>query len=340
MHKYIILAVVSLFAVPHMAYAANHIHHDENIALIRQKIEPEIIAANQGEQTTCPQNMGQNIGQNFGMSLQILGTGGPIAEGSRAGSSNLIWIDGKARFLFDIGPGMFIRFGEAKANFTDLEAIFFTHAHGDHISGLPGLLNSGSFSGRTQSLQFIGPKGDEFFAGPTQILTAIYGANGILPYLGGYGDGSDNKAKISPVEIDTANKALHKIYAKDGIEIQAISVHHGPVPSLAYIVKYKGRSIIFAGDHSFLSEDFVTQLSGSNPDILVMHNVISMADGQPRGLHRDGNSIGEAAAAIKPKMLLLTHHMKRALDDKDAVLAAIKSHFTGEIIMANDLDCF
>ncbi|MEE9433875.1 MAG: MBL fold metallo-hydrolase [Sphingorhabdus sp.] len=272
--------------------------------------------------------------------LQTLGTGGPIADDARAGSSNLLWIGGKGRLLVDFGPGFFTRYGEAAADFNDLDMLLFTHAHGDHVGGLAGLLNSGGFAGRSRSLELVGPGGDEFFAGPAQLRDGIIGSAGELPYLKGYSDGSEGKPPLTTRAIDTGKSGLQQVFRDEDIEIDAIAVHHGPAPALAFVVRYKGKVIVFAGDHSAMSEDFVKVLAGSKPDILVMHNVISMAGGQPRGLHRDGLSIGEAAAAIAPKRLLLTHHMLRALKDKDAVMAAIGKNYTGEIAMADDLDCF
>jgi len=97
---------------------------------------------------------------------------------------------------------------------------------------------------------------------------------------------------------------------------------------------------LFAGDQSDLSEDFVTAVTNGQPDLMIMHNAISMADGQPRGLHRDGRAIGEAAKTARAKKLILTHHMQRALDDRDAVMAAIRENYKGPVEFADDLSCY
>lgn len=67
-----------------------------------------------------------------GVALQVLGSGGPIADDGRASSSCLIWVDGKSRVLIDAGGGAFLRFGEARASSHDLDFIGLSHFHADH----------------------------------------------------------------------------------------------------------------------------------------------------------------------------------------------------------------
>ena len=89
-----------------------------------------------------------------------------------------------------------------------------------------------------------------------------------------------------------------------------------------------------------MSQGFVDALAGRRPDILVAHNVIPEGEGQPRGLHRPPASIGEMAAAIDPKLLVLSHNMQRALVRQQEGEAAIRQHYEGPMVVADDLACF
>ena len=47
------------------------------------------------------------------VTVQILGSGGPAINRERASSSYLLWIDGQAKMLVDIGGGSYLRFGQS-----------------------------------------------------------------------------------------------------------------------------------------------------------------------------------------------------------------------------------
>lgn len=275
------------------------------------------------------------------IALQILGSGGPIADDHRAGSSNVLWIDGKARLLIDAGSGAFVRYGEAKIDFKDHHAILLTHLHGDHASGLSALLNNGAFAKRTTNLTIAGPSGNTQFPSTSAYLKALIGKDdGALRYLHPYLDDGDALPRLTIQNIDSSKASIQRIWDKGDLQVDAIAVHHLDVPALAYVIRTGDKTIIFAGDQSFLSENFIEALSGSQPDLLVMHNAITMADGQPRGLHRDPQSIGETAAALDAQTLVLTHHMQRAVKVQNEVNAAIAENYAGPVLIADDLSCF
>ena len=63
--------------------------------------------------------------------------------------------------LIDCGEGTQIAIKEKGWSFKPMDVICFTHYHGDHISGLPGLLLTMGNAMRTEPLTLIGPKGLE-----------------------------------------------------------------------------------------------------------------------------------------------------------------------------------
>lgn len=76
------------------------------------------------------------------VAVQVLGSGGPIAEAGRAGTSYLYYVDGLPRVLIDSGPGAFLRFAEAGAKVATLQAIALSHLHADHSVDLAGIINT------------------------------------------------------------------------------------------------------------------------------------------------------------------------------------------------------
>ena len=63
--------------------------------------------------------------------------------------------------LIDCGEGTQVAIKEKGWSFKPIDVICFTHYHGDHISGLPGLLLTMGNADRTEPLTLIGPRGLE-----------------------------------------------------------------------------------------------------------------------------------------------------------------------------------
>lgn len=91
------------------------------------------------------------------MDVTFLGTSGAIPTTQRNPSAILLRRE-EERFLFDVGEGtqrQMIRFVTG----FDISAIFLTHLHGDHVLGLPGLLQTLDFNERTAPLDIYTPAG-------------------------------------------------------------------------------------------------------------------------------------------------------------------------------------
>ena len=278
-----------------------------------------------------------------GAALQVLGSGGPIAEADRAGTSYLLWIDGVPRLLIDAGAGSFLRYAQAGGKLATLDGILLTHLHADHAGDLPGILNSGGFETRTAPLQIIGPDAAPRFPGTADFVTRLIGKEaGAFAYNGGFADGTENKPKLQMRDIVTQEGKAPAVgfNVSDDISVVAHPVNHGPVPALGFSIKIGEKLIVITGDQSAQSEQFLSDLTGSKPAILFAHHVINGEAGQPRGLHRTPEQIGMLAAALDPARLVLTHNMNRSLAPIAQSKQAIAQNYAGKVSVAFDLDCY
>ena len=90
----------------------------------------------------------------------LLGTGGMMPLPYRWLTSLLVRYNGSS-LLIDCGEGTQVAVKERGWSFKPIDVICFTHYHGDHISGLPGLLLTMGNADRTEPLTLVGPKGLE-----------------------------------------------------------------------------------------------------------------------------------------------------------------------------------
>lgn len=106
--------------------------------------------------------------------------------------------------LIDCGEGTQIAIKEKGWSFKPIDVICFTHYHGDHISGLPGLLLTMGNTDRTEPLTLIGPKGLE------RVVSALRVIAPELPF------------EIRYIELSGASQMLEI----NGYRITAFKVNH------------------------------------------------------------------------------------------------------------------
>lgn len=92
------------------------------------------------------------------LDLCLLGTSGMMPLPGRWLTALMARLGGSS-LLIDCGEGTQIAIKEKGWSVNPIDTICFTHYHGDHISGLPGLLLSMGNSDRTRPVTLIGPKG-------------------------------------------------------------------------------------------------------------------------------------------------------------------------------------
>lgn len=90
----------------------------------------------------------------------LLGTSGMMPLPGRWLTALMTRLEGSS-LLIDCGEGTQVAIRQKGWSVNPIDTICFTHYHGDHISGLPGLLLSMGNSDRTKPVTLIGPRGLE-----------------------------------------------------------------------------------------------------------------------------------------------------------------------------------
>ena len=109
--------------------------------------------------------------------------------------------------LIDCGEGTQVAIKEKGWSFKPIDVICFTHFHGDHISGLPGLLLTMGNADRTEPLTLVGPKGLE------RVVNALRVIAPELPF------------EIKFIELTSPEQVLEL----NGYKITAFRVNHNVV---------------------------------------------------------------------------------------------------------------
>lgn len=278
--------------------------------------------------------------QSDRVTLQLLGTRGPEFLDGRASTSYLVWLDGKARLLIDTGPGSLRNFVRAKARFSDIRAILYSHFHVDHALDFPGYIKASYFTDRDRDLLLVGPSGNAFMPSAEAFLQRQIGDRGVYAYLSDFVDPalvSAYKIHARTLPWSRQKQPIQNAYKDADFNVTAVAVHHGPIPALAYRVEVAGCALVFSGD---MNGDF-----GSLPrlardaDLLVAHNAVPEdAEGVAAFLHMKPSTIGRIAAGAHVGKLLLTHLMKRTIARKEETARIIHRYYPRPVRFPNDLD--
>jgi ribonuclease Z len=148
----------------------------------------------------------------------FLGTAGSIPTPKRSLPAILIQRKGE-QIMFDCGEGVQRQMINAKVGFNRKMKIFVTHMHGDHVLGLPGLLQTMALLDRNKKLD-------------------VYGPPGIKRFLEGIKE-TVQFALTFPVEVHEIYEA-GVICEEEEYFVQAVWANH-VIPSFAYALTEKPR---------------------------------------------------------------------------------------------------
>lgn len=278
--------------------------------------------------------------------VTLLGTGDPIPRVDRFGPATLVEVGGE-ELLFDVGRGATQRLTQLQVPLSDIDAVFLTHLHSDHVSGIPDLWMTGwiptSFGRRNVPFEVWGPIGSKNLM---ENLEEAYVANTKLR----------SRGKSTPSDgIDTLTHEFDEdgvVYESNGVEVTAFAVNHGDTikPAYGYRIDYKGRSVVISGDTRY-DENLINASAGAD---LIIHEVVLISEellkAAPQyrrvsNYHTTPEEAGIVFDKVKPKLAVYTHLvMLSSITIPEAPLESLisrtRTNYAGPLVVGEDLMSF
>ncbi len=243
------------------------------------------------------------------MQLTVLGAGTALPVPGRSPAGYLLGVAGEP-LLFDLGPGTLARLAAAGVSYRELERVFVSHLHSDHVLDLVTLLQASNATPgwtREKPLELIGCRGlKDFVARAMEIF------DGTAP-------------EGFPVRVTELGAERREV---GGWTLETALTAHTP-GSLAFRVEAEGRVVVYSGDA--IESPALVRLAR---DATVFVCECSFPRGWPTPDHVTADGAGRMARAAGVRRLVLSHLYPPAQDVD--VKAQARAEYEGEVVVAVD----
>jgi len=292
--------------------------------------------------------------------IVFLGTGQAVPTIRRNHQGILIQYKDE-NILIDCGEGIQRQFRKAKLNPCSITKLLITHWHGDHILGIPGLLQTLALNGYNRTLEIYGPRGTQKFM---SIIMSMFVFQGKIDYQvkeieqGKFFENQDFYLEALPMSHGTPALA-YSFIQKEKIRIDKEKLEKTGAKGKIISELVKGKDIEWKGK-KIKAKDLIYKQEGKkitiildtkensntfkiaeNSDLLVCES--TFLENSPNGAslaqeysHLTAKQAGEIAFKSHSKKLILTHLSQRyELKNKEILEEAKKIFKNTEI--AEDL---
>ncbi len=293
--------------------------------------------------------------------ITFLGTGQAIPTAKRNHTSILLSYDNE-NILFDAGEGAQRQMRKARTNPSKITRIFITHWHGDHVLGIPGILQTLKLSKYNKTLYIYGPKGTKKFmklimsmfvkVGKIKIQIKEITTPGIILETSKFKITTEkmfhgtptlaysfiekqklrlDKNKLKKLKLPARSPLLKKLAQGKNIKIKGKTIK---ASSLTYKQASKKITIILD-----TKENKNAYKLAKNSDLLICESTYSNAekDLASKYKHLTSAQAANIAKKSKSKKLILIHLSQRFEKNDEKVLQQAKKVFKNTTI-AKDLD--
>ncbi len=255
------------------------------------------------------------------MKLWVLGSGSGWPRLDRGSPSYLLNLKRK-NLLLDMGPGSIKAFLKCGKRLEEIDYIFISHFHPDHMLDLIYFFFAMRYEGYRRKIPvfLIGPEG--LYAFLLRLIEVF--EKSILPPEG----------LVEIQEIPLVPEFSFLINSLD-LKITTYPVKHRKESiGFRFEIKEKGRvkTIVYTGDTGFC-ENVI--LLSKKADLLITECAKKGKD--PYAWHLSPEEIGEIASKAEVKNLLVSHFYPHS--EGPHVIRGIRKKFSGRILLAEDFLC-
>lgn len=272
--------------------------------------------------------------------VTITGTGCPVPMPDRAGPGVLVTY-GDLHLQFDAGRSTVMRLMGAGSSPGRLSAVFLTHHHSDHTTGLQDLVLTRWVMDRSDSLPplpVVAPEGPASrFA---ERMLDVW-ADDLTVRKSHAGRTSDPAVDV----ISFPNPdGVVEVWRSGDVVVKAGQVRHEPVESaVGYRVETPDGVIVISGD-TLVCDEVAALADGADVLVYEALRFSAIPPAAPNAFildyHADTAAIGKQAAALETPTLILTHLIPPPTEESEeqAFHDDIRAGgYEGELIVARDL---
>jgi ribonuclease Z len=279
----------------------------------------------------------------------ITGTGCPPPHPDRAGPGVLVKF-GPLALQFDAGRATSMRMAASGVDCGDLDVLFITHHHSDHMVGVPDIVMSRWITRhprRDETLPVVIPRGEG--ARIAEHMLDVW-RDELTNRAGHMSRSTRPSVTLLPF---AAGPEAQTVWQSGDVTVTAIEVHHEPlVPAVAYRVDTPDGSMVISGDTEVCAE---VESMSRGADVLV-HEAMragllrraAQANPQAAGsnaagiiaYHADAVQVGALAQRARVPTLILTHLLPAPSTEKhrEGFVADVRAGgFDGEVVVGYDL---
>jgi ribonuclease BN (tRNA processing enzyme) len=243
------------------------------------------------------------------MKITFIGTSHGVPGPDRYCQSIFIETD-HSSYIVDAGAPVINWMLANGRDLSKLKAVFVTHTHGDHTSGLYSLLDLASWYYKDMDFDVYLTE-QVFIDATTQLMTACFGSTNFFP---------NDRVRLRLIEsLD--------VYQDSELKVTAFPTNHMKNrPAYGFLLEADGKKVYISGDLSGSLDDYPAFLNESEVDILVIECA-----------HFPAERLLNKLCECKAKRIMPVHVWTL---DKYDILKDAASEIPGALILPNDNDWY